>query len=129
MHELNKKPDPDMKVPIVFVISPEWTLRTMVRAELREAGIEALGMEATGDLVEALHRGIAPSVVVIDGIELEKPATREILENMPRNIPILVVDSRVTPAPVLSSAEVLRRPIRVQDIVSRVLMRLGRKTA
>jgi len=118
-----------MKAPIVFVVSPEWTLRTMVRAELREAGVEALGMQAASDLVDALGRGVAPSMVVIDGIELEKPATREALENMPRNIPILIVDSRIMTAPVLSSAEVLRRPIRVQDIVSRVLMRLGRKMA
>jgi len=115
-----------MKVPIVFVVSPEWTLRTMVRAELREAGVEALGMQAASDLVDALGRGVAPSMVVIDGIELEKPAAREALENMPRNIPILIVDSRIMTAPVLSSGEVLRRPIRVQDIVSRVLMRLGR---
>src|SRR3981189_2033539 len=63
-----------MKAPVVFVVSPEWTLRTMVRAELREAGVEALGMQAASDLVDALGRGVAPSMVVIDGIELEKPA-------------------------------------------------------
>ena len=118
-----------MKVPIVFVVSPEWTLRTMVRAELREAGVEALGMQAASDLVDALGRGVAPSMVVIDGIELEKPATREALENMPRNIPILIVDSRIMPASALPSAEVLRRPVQVRDIVSWVLKRLGRKIA
>lgn len=118
-----------MCAPVVFIISPEWTLRTMVRAELREAGVEALGMEGIRDMVEAVHRGIAPSMVVIDGIELEKPATRETMEDMSRNIPTLVVDSRLTPASVPSSADVLRRPVRVQDIVSRVLTRLGRKIA
>jgi len=115
-----------MPPPVVFVISPEWTLRTMVRAELREAGVEALGMEGIRDMVEALHRGIVPCMVVIDGSELEKPVTRETMEDMSRNIPALVVESA---APVPSSAEVLRRPVRVQDIVSRVLTRLGRKIA
>jgi hypothetical protein len=95
--------------PIVFVVSPEWTLRTMLHAELREAGIKALGMEKIRDMVEALHRGTTPSVIVIDGVELEKPVTRETIEEMSRNIPILVVDSRVTPAPVLPSAEILPR--------------------
>jgi hypothetical protein len=116
-----------MKAPVVFVISPDWTLRTMVRAELRETGVEALGMEDTNDLTEALVRGVTPSLVVLDGAELEKPIARQTLENLPRNIAILVVDSQVTPAPTLPSAEVLRRPIRVQDIVSHVLTRLYRK--
>jgi hypothetical protein len=113
-----------MRPPVVFVISPDWTLRAMVRAELREAGVEALGMEGIDDLTEELARGVVPSVVVLDGVELEKPDAREALQNLAANIAILVVDSRIAPAPGLSSAEVLRRPIRVQDIVSRVLTRL-----
>jgi AmiR/NasT family two-component response regulator len=114
-----------MKAPVVVVISPEWTLRTMVRAELREAGIKTLGMEGANDLAEALALGVSPSVVVLDGVELENPAARQALENLPRNVAVLVVDSRITPAPTLPSAEVLRRPIRVQDIVSHVLARLS----
>jgi hypothetical protein len=117
-----------MEMPVVFVISPDWTLRAMVRAELREAGIEALGMEDIRDMVEAVYRGVRPSVIVIDGVELEKPVMRETVDDMSRSIPILVVDSRVTPAPVLPFAEVLPRPIRVQDIVLRVLSRLGHNT-
>jgi hypothetical protein len=112
-------------MPILFVVSPDWTLRAMVRAELREAHIEALGMETTRDVAEALARGIAPSLIVLDGVELENPAAREALENLARNV--LVVDSRTTPAPALPGAEVLRRPLRIQEIVSRVLARLGRE--
>jgi hypothetical protein len=116
-------------MPVVFVISPDWTLRTMVRAELREADIEALGMEDTSDMDEALAQGIVPSLIVLDGVELEKAAAREALKNLTPNVAILVVDSRTTPAPALPGAEVLWRPVRVQDIVSWVLARLGRKTA
>jgi hypothetical protein len=77
-----------MEMPVVFVISPDWTLRAMVRAELREAGIEALGMEDIRGMVEAVHRGVRPSVIVIDGVELEKPVARETMDDMSRNIPI-----------------------------------------
>jgi hypothetical protein len=129
LHAFDPNKKPGQRMPVVFVISPEWTLRTMVRAELREAGIEALGMEGARDMVEAIYRGVAPSMIVIDGIELEKPVTRETLEDMSRNVPILVVESAITPAQVFPFAEVLRRPVRVQDIVSRVLLRLGHKTA
>jgi DNA-binding response OmpR family regulator len=113
-------------MPIVFVVSPDWTLRAMVRAELREARIDALGMETTRDVAEALARGIAPSLIVLDGAELENPAAREALENLAQNV--LVVDSRTTPAPALPGAEVLRRPLWIQEIVSRVLARLGRES-
>ena len=67
-------------MPVVFVISPEWTLRAMVRAELREAGIEALGLEGIHDQVAAINRGVEPSAVVVDGAELENPMMRKILE-------------------------------------------------
>jgi DNA-binding NtrC family response regulator len=116
-----------MRAPVVFVISPEWTLRTMVRAELREAGVETLGMEGADDLKEAIARGVVPSVVVLDGVELENTVAGQTLRNLLPNIPIVVVDSRIAQAPALPSAVVLRRPIRVQDIVSHVLDRLDRE--
>jgi len=99
----------------------------MVRAELREANIEALGMQATSDMADALAHGVVPSLIVVDGAELKNAAAREVLENLARNVAVLVIDSRTTPAPALPGAEVLRRPVRVQDIVSQVVARLDRK--
>jgi hypothetical protein len=115
------------KMPVVFVISPDRSLRTMVRAELREAGIMALGMEVASDLEESLRPGIAPSVIVLDGIQLVDEAVRKMLEVLARDVPVLVVDSAITPAPPLPHTEVLRRPARVADVVSRVFARLGRE--
>jgi len=112
------------KMQIVFVVSPDWTLRTAVRAELREAGVDALGLETADDVGKALARGMAPSVVVIDGAELENSSAREALANLARHVTVIVVDSRVTPAPALIGAERLHRPLRVRDIVTRVLARL-----
>ena len=41
-------------MPVVFVVARDWTLRMGVRAELRELGIEALGMESAEDAGRAL---------------------------------------------------------------------------
>jgi hypothetical protein len=117
------------KMPVVFVISPDWTLRTMVRAELREAGIMALGMEATSDLEKDLRPGVAPSVIVLDGIELVDAAVRKMLEALAQDVAVLVLDSAITPALTFPCTEVLRRPVQVRDVVSRVFARLGRKMA
>ena len=99
----------------------------MVRAELREAGIEALGLQCVADMNETLARGMRPSLIVVDGVELENAAARETVGNLTQNVAVLVVDSRTTPAPPLRGAGVLLRPVRVRDIVSRVLARLGRQ--
>ena len=120
-------PHSQKSMPVVLVVSSDWTLRTMVRAELREANIEALGMRATSDMADALAHGVVPSLIVVDGAELKNAAAREVLENLARNVTVLVVDSRTTPAPALPGAEVLLRPVRVQDIVSQVVAHLDRK--
>jgi DNA-binding response OmpR family regulator len=104
----------------VFVVSPDWTLRTAVRAELREAGVEALGMETADDVGIALGRGTLPSVVVIDAAQLDTQPARDAIGNLARHVPVLVVDSHVTPGPVIPGAERLARPIRIGDIVERV---------
>ena len=114
------------KMPVVFVISSDCTLRTMVRAELREAGIMALGMQETGDLEEVLIRGIVPSSIVLDGVELEDPKAQNTLGTLAQNVAVLVVDSAIRPARPLAGTEVLHRPVQVRDVVSRVLARVGR---
>jgi hypothetical protein len=113
-------------MPVVFVISSDWTLRTMVRAELREAGIMALGMQAAGDLEEVLIRGIVPSSIVLDGVELEDAKARNMLGTLAQNVAVLVVDSAIRPARPLAGTEVLQRPVQVRDVVSRVLAQVGR---
>jgi hypothetical protein len=111
----------------VFVVSRDWTLRTMVRAALRATGVDALGLETADDVGRVLARGLLPAVVVIDAAELETPSAREALGNLGRSAAILVVDSRTSAAPELPGAERLGRPLRVQDIVERVLARLAER--
>jgi hypothetical protein len=101
------------------------TLRAAVRAELREAGVDALGLETADDVGRALARGVWPSLIVIDGAELASPAARQAMSNLARQTVVLVIDSPTAPAPDLPGAERLARPLRVGDIVKRVLARLA----
>jgi hypothetical protein len=113
------------KMPVVFIVSGEWDLRGAVRAELREVGIEALGMESVEDMARMIAGGIAPALVVLDGAQLGGPETREALQNLSSRLPLLVIDSRLNPAPPLLDASTILRPVQVKEIVARVLEMLS----
>jgi hypothetical protein len=108
-------------MPVVFIVSGEWDLRGAVRAELREAGIEALGMETVEDMAQTIAGGIAPALVVLDGAQLHRPETRQALQNLSSRMPMLVIDSRLNPASPLPGAQTIFRPVQVKGIVARVL--------
>lgn len=108
-------------MPVVFIVSGEWDLRGAVRAELREAGVEALGMESIEDMARTIARGVAPALVVIDGAQLHEPETRQALRNLSSRVPLLVIDSRLSPSPSLPDAQTILRPVQVKEIVARVL--------
>lgn len=120
-------------MPTIFVISRDWTLRVMVRAELRHAGLDALGMESVEDVAEALAHGKAPSAVVLDATSeaaLSHSASRAALANLAKRVPMLVVASRVDQGPPLEgAAAVLYRPVRVGEIVARVQQLLDGQAA
>jgi hypothetical protein len=69
--------------------------------------------------------GIVPAVVVIDGEGLEQEPAREAIANLAHRTAILIIDSRLAPAPTIPSAERLARPVSIGDIVARVLARLA----
>ena len=105
-------------MPVVFIVSREWDLRGAVRAELREAGIAAMGFEAVDDMARTIAGGIAPDLVVLDGRYLHHPPARQALQNMASRVPVLVIDSRLNPAPLLAGAQLLTRPVQVKEIVA-----------
>ena len=104
-------------MPTVFVIGEDWTLRTLVRAELCEHGIEALGMASPDEAAQAIATGTVPSAVVLDATPLGGAAAA--LDFLPRSVPVLVVTSQGAPAPAWAAA-VLSKPVQVGEIVSRV---------
>jgi DNA-binding response OmpR family regulator len=104
-------------MPTVFVIGEDWTLRSLVRAELRERGVEALGMASPADAAQAIATGTVPSAVVLDATPLGGESLA--LEFLPRSVPILLVTSPGAPAPAWAAA-VLSKPVHVGEIVALV---------
>lgn len=108
---------------VVFVIGADWTLRTAVRAELREIGIEALGFDSAGDVGRATASGAFPDVVVLE-------ATPELAGDMRINalvqhVPTVLIASRTVRVVLPDAAAVLYRPVRIAEIVTCVKELLG----
>jgi DNA-binding response OmpR family regulator len=120
------------KMAVVLVIARDWTLRTAVRAELRESGVDALGMESAEDVSRAIASGQMPQAVVLEATTeiAADPAVQKLIAR----VPTILIASRtekipVPPAGVQGAAEVLYAPVRIADIVSRVRQILDRGAA
>jgi len=114
-------------IPVVYVIAADWTMRTAVRAELREMGIEALGMDSAEDAGRAMASGTLPNVVVLE-------ATPELLgdiriQNLVHRFPTVMIASRTVNVSLPDTADVLYRPVRIVEIVARVSELLARDGA
>jgi DNA-binding response OmpR family regulator len=118
-------------MPSVFLISQDWTLRAGVRAELRERGVDALGMESFEQALQALVGGAAPDAIVLDAGEgIPRDATSSAVARLARAAPLLAVVSATLPPPELPKvARILRRPVRVEEIVQGVLTLLAGQAA
>lgn len=107
-------------MPSVFVVGADWNLRGGVRAELRERGVEALGMECLEDAATTIATGTVPAAIVVDAECLD--AGTSALEAIARRLPIVVIASRAVEPPALpAAATVLYRPVSVGEIVNRVI--------
>ncbi|MGB6483914.1 MAG: hypothetical protein WBE86_10560 [Candidatus Acidiferrales bacterium] len=106
-------------MPVVFVISEEWMLRAGVRAELREHGLKALGMESAADVGQAIATGEMPAVVVIDGNA--KAASDPAVQQLVGCVPAIVIAPRTTSIALGSAAKVLFRPVQIREIVAAVV--------
>jgi len=89
----------------------------MVRAELRERGIGAIGIESAAEAGARIASGDLPSAVVLEAREEIEPG----LESLARRVPFVVVASALGPASWPRAARLLRRPVRVEEIVAAVL--------
>ncbi|HVC00403.1 MAG TPA: hypothetical protein VNJ12_13880 [Candidatus Dormibacteraeota bacterium] len=104
-------------MPVVFVIASDWKLRSMVRAELRERGIDALGMRNAAEAGAHIASGTLPSAVVLEACARAGPG----LESLARRVPFVVVASAVQGQVWPRAARLLRRPVRIGEIVTAVL--------
>ncbi len=106
------------RMPIVFVIARDWTLRTALRAELLERGIQALGMEGANDAGRAIAAGNMPSAIVLEAVN--PAATDAAIQELVRRVPTVLIASRTETIPVPPVAALLYRPVRIGEIVARV---------
>jgi DNA-binding response OmpR family regulator len=105
-------------MPVVFIIAPDWTLRTAVRAELREVGVNALGMETAGEVGGALADDEMPSVIVLEAVSpiASSPAVQKLIER----VPTILIASRTETLAMPPVTTVFYRPVRIGEIVARV---------
>ncbi len=101
---------------MVFVVARDWMLRSGVRAELRERGIEALGMESSDDVGKALAEGTGPTAIVLDATE-DTPGN-PVLRELARRVPVVLIASRTLKPLPFPAAVVLNRPVRIGDVVA-----------
>jgi hypothetical protein len=103
---------------VVFVIATDWTMRTAVRAELRERAVEALGMDSADDVRHAVASGRLPNVVLLEATEefLGDPG----IQNLTQRVPTVLIASRTVTVPLPHTAAILYRPVRIAEIIARV---------
>ena len=105
-------------MPVVLVIAKDWKLRAAVRAELRERGIDALGMDSAGDAGRELAGGTMPAVVVLEAnAELAGDA---VVQSLVGRVPTILVASRTETVALPRVAAVFYRPVRIGEIVAKV---------
>jgi hypothetical protein len=114
-------------MPVVFIIAPDWTLRTALRAELRESGIDALGMDSPNDVAYARAAAQIPNVVVVEATPALLDDLR--IQSLLRRVPAILIASRTLNVPLPPRAAVLYRPVRIADIVASVNGLLARNPA
>jgi DNA-binding response OmpR family regulator len=114
-------------MPVVFVIATDWKLRAAVRAELRERGIDALGIDSAEDAGRALAGGAVPAVVVLEAnAEL---AGDPAIQGLAARVPTVLVASRTETVALPRVAAVFYRPVRIGEIVEKVNELLARGQA
>ena len=114
-------------MPVVFVIATDWKLRAAVRAELRERGIDALGIDSAEDIGRALAGGAAPAVVVLEAnAEL---AGDPAIQGLVARVLTVLVASRTETVALPRVAAVFYRPVRIGEIVEKVNELLARGQA
>ena len=107
-------------MPIVFVIASDSKMRTAIRAELRERGIHALGMDSASDVAHSIGTGVLPDAVVLEATDELAGDIR--IQNLLERVPAVLIVSRTVDLRVSlpKVAFVLNRPVRVEGIVERV---------
>ena len=119
--------DSQVRMPVVFIIAEDWMLRTGVRAELREHGIEALGMDSAADAGRALAAGEVPAAIVLEAES--KAADDPSMQQLTARVPTILIASNMRVVPKNPAAKTLFRPVRIGEIAAATLELLNGQNA
>ena len=108
----------------VFVIATDWTLRAGVRAELRELGIDALGMDSADDAGRALAENQSSAAIVLEATA--GLADNSAVQTLVKRAPTILIASRIETIPLPPAAGVLYRPVSIREIVDQVRALIAR---
>ncbi len=106
-------------MPLVFIIARDWQLRAGLRAELRERGIDALGMDSAEDAGRSFAEGQMPAVVVLEATA--EFATDAAIQSLLKRVPTILIASRTETVSLPPAAAVFYRPVSIGEITNRVL--------
>lgn len=117
----------------VLVVGREWKFRVLVRAELREAGYEALGLETLDDAGDLIARSLTPPVALLFDLAESSDPAREMarIPSLAGLLPVFLIASpSLLPnaATIPEHVTLLLRPVSVADIVQAVRERLGTRS-
>ena len=117
----------DPSGPVVHVVGRDWSLRALLRGELRERGVEALGFESAADSLEAAAAR-PPAAAVLDARGLDAAALRDAAARLP-DVALLVVlpRGRAEEARAAGLREPVFLPVSLGALAGRVLALLGRR--
>ena len=106
-------------MPVVIILARDWTLRAALRAELRERGIDALGIDTAEDVGRILAEGVVPAAAVVEVTSefADSPAIQSLL----KRVPAILIASRTETVALPPAAAVFYRPVSIGEIVTRVL--------
>ena len=101
---------------VILVVGREWKFRALLRAQLREEGYEALAFEILQDAEAELASAAA---LVFDTADFKPEEWQAQLQQLAATLPVVVVAGADEPVEILLAC-VLRRPVRLSDIVAAV---------
>jgi hypothetical protein len=106
-------------MPLVFIVARDWQLRAGLRAELREGGIDAFGIDSAEDAGRSFAEGEMPAVVVLEATA--EFAANAAIQSLVKRVPTVLIASRTETVPLPPAAAVFYRPVSIGEITNRVL--------
>ncbi len=101
----------------VLVVGRDWKFRALLRAQLLEEGYAPLGFETLEEAVAPLGLGAEPAALVFDTTDALPGSFPAQLTALAERLPVVVV-AAAGEAFDAGAARVLRRPLRIEDVMA-----------